>query len=94
MLDHAACARFIADAGPATVALAPHWKVPTLLLYAGADKLVNPAGSQAFAATAPKQLVQAHCFEALYHEIFNELEAEPVFAELKRWLDQRFPRPD
>ena len=30
-------ARFIADAGPATVALAPKWKVPTLLLYAGAD---------------------------------------------------------
>ncbi len=84
-------ARFIADAGPATVALAPHWKVPTLLLYAGADKLVNPAGSQAFAATAPKQVVSAHCFETLYHEIFNELDAEPVFAELKRWLDRQFP---
>ena len=84
-------ARFIADAGPATVALAPHWKVPTLLLYAGADKLVNPAGSQAFAAAAPKQLVQTHCFETLYHEIFNELDAEPVFAELKRWLDGQFP---
>ncbi len=84
-------ARFIADAGPATVALAPKWKVPTLLLYAGADKLVNPAGSQAFAATAPKQVVSAHCFETLYHEIFNELDAEPVFAELKRWLDRQFP---
>ena len=47
-------ARFIADAGPATVALAASWQVPTLLLYAGADKLVNPAGSRAFAAAAPK----------------------------------------
>jgi alpha-beta hydrolase superfamily lysophospholipase len=84
-------ARFIADAGPATVALAPKWQVPTLLLYAGADKLVNPAGSQAFAASAPKQVVSAHCFESLYHEIFNELDAEPVFAELKTWLDARFP---
>ncbi len=84
-------ARFIADAGPATVALAPKWQVPTLLLYAGADRLVNPAGSQAFAAAAPKQVVSAHCFENLYHEIFNELDAEPVFAELERWLDGRFP---
>ena len=83
-------ARFIADAGPATVALAPSWQVPTLLLYAGADKLVNPAGSRAFAAAAPKQLVSAHCFETLYHEIFNELKSEPVFAELRKWLDARF----
>jgi alpha-beta hydrolase superfamily lysophospholipase len=83
-------ARFIADAGPATVALAASWQVPTLLLYAGADKLVNPAGSRAFVAAAPKQVVSARCFETLYHEIFNELDAEPVFAELKKWLDAHF----
>lgn len=83
-------ARFIADAGPATVALAASWQVPTLLLYAGADKLVNPAGSRAFAAAAPKQVVSARCFETFYHEIFNELDAEPVFAELKKWLDAHF----
>jgi len=79
-------ARFMADAGPATLALAPTWKVPTLLLYAGADKLVNPAGSRAFAAAAPKPMVSSRCFEGLYHEIFNEIEAEPVFAELEQWL--------
>ena len=83
-------ARFIADGGPATVALAPTWTVPTLLMYAGADKLVNPAGSRAFAAAAPKQVVKARCFETLYHEIFNETKSEPVFAELKNWLDARF----
>lgn len=83
-------ARFIADTGPATVALAATWQVPTLLLYAGADKLVNPAGSRAFAAAAPKQVVSARCFDTLYHEIFNELKAEPVFAELRKWLDARF----
>ena len=83
-------ARFIADGGPATLAAAVNWNVPTLLLYAGADKLVNPAGSRAFAAAAPPAVVTARCFETLYHEIFNELDAEPVFAELKKWLDQRF----
>lgn len=83
-------ARFIADGGPATLAQAASWSVPTLLLYAGADRLVNPAGSRAFAAAAPKTVLSAHCFEALYHEIFNELDAAPVFAELKKWLDARF----
>ena len=83
-------ARFIAEGGPATVALASTWKVPTLLLYAGADKLVNPAGSHAFAAAAPKSVVSSRCFESLFHEIFNELKPTPVFAELKKWLDARF----
>lgn len=83
-------ARFIAEAGPATVAQASRWTVPTLLLYAGADHVVNPAGSRAFAAAAPPSVLSAKCFDTLCHEIFNELEAEPVFAELKRWLDARF----
>jgi alpha-beta hydrolase superfamily lysophospholipase len=83
-------ARFIADAGPATVALASQWQVPTLLLYAGADKLVNPAGSRAFMTQAPPQVVAARCFEDFYHEIFNELQPEPVFAALRQWLEARF----
>ena len=83
-------ARFIATGGPATVAQAANWRVPTLLMYAGADQLVNPAGSQAFAAAAPKPVVSSRCFAKLYHEIFNERKREPVFAELKKWLDARF----
>jgi alpha-beta hydrolase superfamily lysophospholipase len=83
-------ARFIADAGPAVLASAPQWRVPTLLLYAGADHLVNPEGSRAFAAAAPGNVVSAHCFESFYHEIFNEVDREAVFARLKDWLDARF----
>jgi alpha-beta hydrolase superfamily lysophospholipase len=83
-------ARFIATAGPATVALASSWKVPTLLMYAGDDRLVAPEGSRDFAAAAPAAVVTTHCFEGLYHEIFNELDATPVFAAFSKWLDQRF----
>ena len=87
-------ARFIADAGPATVAQAARWTVPTLLLYAGSDRLVNPAGSHAFAAAAPRDVVAVQSFEPLYHEIFNE--AEParseVLAALRGWLDQQLPQ--
>ena len=83
-------ARFIADGGPQVVEHASHWTVPTLLMYAGADRLVNPEGSRAFAAAAPQQVVRAHCFEGLYHEIYNELESEPVFERLRQWLDEKF----
>jgi len=83
-------ARFIADAGPKTVALAGQWKVPTLLLYAGDDRLLNPQGSRTFAAAAPKDAVTSVCFDTLYHEIFNEQDAAPVFDALRKWLDQRF----
>jgi alpha-beta hydrolase superfamily lysophospholipase len=83
-------AKFIADGGPACVEGAAKWKVPTLLMYAGDDRLVNPAGSRAFAAAAPAHVVTAQCFEGLYHEIFNERDPEPVFAVLKRWLQTWF----
>ena len=64
--------------------------MPTLLLYAGDDHLVNPSGSRRFAKAAPRQVLSSTCFENLYHEIFNEAEAAPVFSALRRWLDQRF----
>ncbi|MDT8990429.1 alpha/beta hydrolase [Curvibacter sp. APW13] len=83
-------ARFIARTGPAVVAAAPRWKVPTVLLYAGDDRLVNPQGSRDFAAAAPKDVVQSRCFERLYHELFNERDARPVFDALRDWIDARF----
>jgi alpha-beta hydrolase superfamily lysophospholipase len=83
-------ARFVRDE-PATVLAKAHaWRVPTLLMYAGADRLVNPAGSRAFAQAAPASVVTSRCFDDLYHEIFNEADAEPVFAQLQEWLDARF----
>ncbi len=84
-------ARFLADEGAQVMAAAPHWKVPTLLLYAGADRLVRPEGSRAFAsAAASSGQVQALAFERHFHELFNELEEEPVFAALEQWLLERF----
>jgi alpha-beta hydrolase superfamily lysophospholipase len=87
---------FIATAGPAAIASANQWRTPTLLMYAGADKLVNPAGSRRFAKRAAESksvkpgTVTAKCFDRYYHELFNELEPAPVFDLLKSWLDARF----
>jgi alpha-beta hydrolase superfamily lysophospholipase len=50
---------------------------------------VDPAGSAQFAAQAPA-CVTSHCFEAMYHEIFNDPEKALVFDQLKAWLDAHF----
>jgi len=85
-------ARFIADGGPLVISRAAQWKVPTLLMYAGSDKLVNPRGSRTFIDAAPKDVVTSREFPGLYHEIFNEPAemAQPVFDQLKQWLDERY----
>lgn len=83
-------ARFIASAGPAVLKRAPRWKLPTLLLYAGQDRLVRPQGSAAFAQAAPPGVVTARAFPMHYHELFNELENVPVLDALRDWLSARF----
>jgi len=83
------CARlalFIAQAGREVLATAPQWNTPTLLLFAGQDKLVSPQGSRDFLKLAPGAMVQSLCFDALFHEIFNESDASNVFAALQQWL--------
>jgi alpha-beta hydrolase superfamily lysophospholipase len=86
--------RAILDAGAAAIKAAPSWTMPTLLLYSGDDHLVASRGSDAFAAAAPREIVETERFDALYHEILNEgsTAAAPVYARIERWLDARFPR--
>ena len=78
--------RFIVDGGVLVRQQAPQWRIPTLLLYAGADRCVAPSGSAAFAAAAPRAVLQAQCYAGLAHEIFNEPEQARVLADLSRWL--------
>lgn len=84
-------ANFIIHNGELVLASAARWRVPTLLMYAGKDKLVSPEGSRAFAEAAPKGRVTARCFKDFYHEIFNETDPSEVFSTLKDWLDRRAP---
>lgn len=83
------CARlgaFVATQGAQVLRAAPRWSARTLLLYAGDDRLVSPKGSDAFATVAPRKMVTSQRFENLYHEIFNESDASPVFKALADWL--------
>jgi alpha-beta hydrolase superfamily lysophospholipase len=78
--------RFIVDGGLAVRAAAAAWRVPTLLMWAGSDRCVAPAGSAAFAAAAPRELVSTREFKPLFHEIFNEPEQGEVLGVLQAWL--------
>jgi alpha-beta hydrolase superfamily lysophospholipase len=80
--------RFMVDAERLVRSRADQWQLPTLLLWAGADRCVRPAGSAAFAAAAPRAAITAHAFPQLYHEIFNEPERDQVIAELCAWLSR------
>ena len=79
-------ARFILDAGEQVRAAAPRWALPTLLMWGGADPVVDPAGSRAFAAAAPAAMLSAFEFDSMRHEIFNETEREGVLMRLHQWL--------
>jgi alpha-beta hydrolase superfamily lysophospholipase len=84
-------ARFIFESGRHCIDAAASLPIPTLLLVAGADRLVDPRGSYAFAAAARASgQLTMHVHEDLFHELFNE--AEPgrrrVLAQLETWLGQ------
>jgi alpha-beta hydrolase superfamily lysophospholipase len=84
-------AHFIQTRGPRVLASAAQWNLPTLLMYAGDDRLVDPQGSRRFASAAPSRFVHARCFDGLYHEIFNEADTTPVVQTLHAWLDRLVP---
>lgn len=64
-------------------------KVPTLLLVAGDDKLVNPEGSKEFAERVKEKDFKMIIYDGFYHELFNEVEKQKVFKEVDDWLKPR-----
>ena len=80
--------RWLMSAGEAARAAAAGLQTPTLLMVAGADRLVNPQGSRAFSRAAPEGLLTLRWYDDLFHEIFNEREAQrrTVLADLDHWL--------
>jgi alpha-beta hydrolase superfamily lysophospholipase len=65
---------------------APSLRVPTLVLYAGADALVDPEATARWVALAPQALVQAFRYEGLYHEILNAPERARVERHIEAWI--------
>jgi alpha-beta hydrolase superfamily lysophospholipase len=68
---------------------APGLKLPTLMVIAGDDHIVDASGSQAFYNLLPADVASIHVYPKLYHEIFNETDAGPVFEDVRNWLQAR-----
>ena len=62
--------------------------IPTLLVYAGQDRLVDARGSEQFSAHFAPGVGTVHRYDDFYHEIFNEVNADRVFADVDTWLNR------
>ena len=85
-------AQFITTEGEQVLARAAEWQLPCLLMWGGADAIVQPQGSVDLAAAIPPACLTAHAWPGYYHEIFNEAPADraPVVAMLLQWLNNEF----
>jgi alpha-beta hydrolase superfamily lysophospholipase len=86
---------FLADAGAAARRDAARFTVPTLLLVAGADALVDARGARELSAALPPGVGTLHWYDGLYHELFNEREPDRsgVLGDLEAWLEEQLSRP-
>jgi acylglycerol lipase len=72
---------------------APSLRVPTLVLYAGADALVDPEATTRWVIRAPQAHVEAFRYDGLYHEILNAPEQEQVQGRIVAWIRARSTMP-
>jgi alpha-beta hydrolase superfamily lysophospholipase len=71
-----------------TQAHAAELALPCLIVHGGADRLCDPQASRRFfdsVAFADKERIE---YEGYYHEVFNELGKEQVFADIETWLER------
>ena len=87
-------AQFITTEGEQVLARAAQWQLPCLLMWGGADGIVQPQGSVDLAAAIPPACLTAHAWAGYYHEIFHEAPADraPVVAMLLQWLNKEFSK--
>ena len=61
-------------------------QLPVLLMQGEADRMVNPEGTRAFAAAAPRELITFKTYPGAFHELFNDLGREQVVADVLSFL--------
>lgn len=69
--------------------LARKFKVPSLLMHAGADLICSPEGTRAFFENIPIKDKRFKVYEGFYHELFNEVGRNQVFRDMELWILKR-----
>lgn len=62
------------------------WRLPVFAVVAGDDRLADASVSLAMLRTIPPQLLDLHEFTQNFHENFNELNRDAIFAEMLTWM--------
>ncbi len=68
---------------------ARNWKVPTLMLHGGDDRLCLIEAAKDFQQRLPAGLSEFKTYEGFFHEIHNEPGREMVFKDIESWLNQK-----
>jgi len=63
--------------------------LPLLIMHGSADKLTNPSGSKQLYAEAQSADKTLKLWPDYFHELFNEVGKEEVFAFMLEWLNKR-----
>ncbi|MGH7858610.1 MAG: lysophospholipase [Candidatus Binatia bacterium] len=63
--------------------------LPVLVLQAGEDRLVVPAAAGEVARRLGSEDKELRVYPGFFHELFNEVRKEEVFADMERWLRAR-----
>lgn len=63
--------------------------LPLMIMHGSADVMTAPEGSQLLHDSITSNDKQITLYDGLFHEIFNEPEAESIFSEMVAWMDDR-----
>lgn len=83
-------ARVFMRAEEAVVPYLPSIELPLLIIQGADDRIIDTESSRIVRETAASHDNTLKFYEGLYHEIFNEPEREEVFADMARWLEERY----
>lgn len=87
----AASVRFAHELSTAQKALAgglSGWTFPLFAAVAGDDKLASSRATEAMLRGVPGELLDYHLYPANFHENFNEINREEIFAAILAWMER------
>jgi len=67
----------------------PTWRWPMYAVVAGSDKLADAQATMAMLATVNPKLVEVNHQPRNFHENFNEVNREEIFADILKWMAPR-----
>lgn len=79
----------IVAAGEYTLGSAAALQLPALVMHGGADGITDAKASEAFVNAAGTSDKAFKLWPGMYHEILNELDAQPIYTTINEWLAQR-----